>query len=237
LLGQGLILAGGAPTPTDANFSFTIIAEHDSAGTDAVYVQQGNTATLSRTLWADNTDNTNAGEPQSGTINESNSINAGSAGFVSPGAPDFDYHILGSSPAKDQASGSSTALDIDNESRALFAPGDIGADEYAPIVLSVAPVASESLGLYWKVTSSLVTGLDHYDIVYSFEAGAQPADQGSSPIDAGTQTDFILTGLTNGKLYTFRIEARNSGNGLIAASNTISIRPADRFIYLPLVLR
>ncbi len=52
---------------------------------------------------------------------------APSAGFFSPGAPDYDYHLIEISPAVDQAIGSTTPDDIDGETRGQ-AP-DIGADE------------------------------------------------------------------------------------------------------------
>lgn len=238
LLGQGAILVGGAPTPTTANFSFSIVANHTNGfGAAAVHAQQASTATLNRTLWAGNSKNTNAGEPQAGTINNTNPVNAGTAGFVAPGAPNYDYHISGTSPARSQATGSSFTVDIDNESRISFAPPDIGADEYAPINLNVIPTASGTLKLIWKTNSSLVTGLDHYNIVYSFEPGANPADQGSSPINAGTQTNYTLTGLSNHKRYTMTIEARGAANALIASSNMVTAFPTDIFVYLPTIFK
>ncbi len=238
LLGQAVILADGAPTPTTANFSFSIIANHTSGfGAAAVHAQQASTATLNRTLWAGNSKNTNAGEPQAGTINNTNPVNAGAAGFVAPGAPNYDYHITGTSAARNQAGGSTLTVDVDNESRAAFAPPDIGADEYAPINLNAIPTTGGTLKLSWKTNASLVTGLDHYNIVYSFEPGANPPDQGSSPINAGTQTDYTLTGLSNYKQYTMTVEARDAANALIASSNIVTAFPTDIFVYLPAILK
>jgi len=237
--GHGLlVLNDGAATASIANISYSIIADHTSyAGAAALHVKSGNTATLQRTVWAGNGKNTNAGDPGAGTINNSNPLNATSADFVSPGSPSYNYHILGTSPAKNQATGSSTAIDIDRESRALLSPPDIGADEYVPIVLSAFPVPSGSLGLNWKINTSLVTGLDHYNIVYSHEPGAADPSEGPSPINAGTQTSYSLTGLSNHKRYTMTIEARGISNTLIATSNTVTAFPTDVFVYLPIVLR
>jgi len=55
-------------------------------------------------------------------------MTAGSAGFVSPGSPNYDYHLLSSSNAVDQAGASTTELDVDRTFRT--APRDLGADEY-----------------------------------------------------------------------------------------------------------
>jgi hypothetical protein len=162
---------------------------------------------------------------------------SGSADFISPGAPDYDYHILGSSAARDQATGSTVIVDIDGESRTLFGEHDIGADEYAPIILSVSPVISRTLHLRWQTNASLVPGLDRYDIVFSYESGANPPDQGNSPIDVGTQTSHLLTGLSNYSEYTVAIEARDSSDVLIATSNTVIAIPTDIFVYLPIVSR
>jgi hypothetical protein len=48
--------------------------------------------------------------------------------YVSPGSPDYDYHIQPDSPARDAALGSSSVEDLDGEAR--DAEPDHGADEY-----------------------------------------------------------------------------------------------------------
>jgi hypothetical protein len=55
-------------------------------------------------------------------------------GFVSAGAPDFNYHILESSPLIDLATSSAENMDVDNESRSGLR--DVGADEFAQTIFS-----------------------------------------------------------------------------------------------------
>jgi hypothetical protein len=217
---------------------YSIIANHtDPSGAAALHVTSGNAAVLDRTLWAGNDLDSNFGQARAGSISDSNATRAASAQFVSAGSPRYDYHILGTSSAKDRAAGSGIDVDIDGESRALFGTPDVGADEYAPVVLSASPVASGSVLLSWATNTDLVAGLDHFDVVFSAEPGANPPNQGSSPINAGTQATILLTGLSNGKQYTFSVDARSATGALIASSNAVSVFPLDKFVYLPTLLR
>lgn len=131
-----VLLRYGMPTPTIVDVSFSIISGHSNDfGAAAIHVQPENVVNLDRGLFASNTRDTNVeGVPAAaGTFNGLGSmLNAGAAGFVSPGAPDYDYHILESSPAKDRATGSLTPRDIDQQSRPFGGGSDIGADEYRP---------------------------------------------------------------------------------------------------------
>jgi hypothetical protein len=239
--GQGILLIEVGSRDATADISHSIVADHTGFGGSvaALHVKPGNTVNLQRGLWSGNDKDTNAdGSPApAGTFNGLVSMISGSANFISPGAPNYDYHVLGSSAARDQATGSTVIVDIDGESRNLFGEHDIGADEYAPIILSVSPVMSRTLHLRWQTNASLVTGMDHYDIVFSYESGASPPDQGDSPIDAGIQTAYTLTGLSNYKRYSIRVEARDASDRLIASSNTVDRFPTDILAYLPLVLR
>jgi hypothetical protein len=137
LLGQAIVMTGGDATIADLDY--TIIANHtNSVSASALYVQAGATVNLDHGLWSNNTLNTNAAGNQPGVFNGLTTMRTGSAGFVSAGAPNYDYHIQGNSAARDQASGSSVALDLDTQSRTLYSTPDIGADEYVPFVVSVA---------------------------------------------------------------------------------------------------
>ena len=127
-------------------------------------------------------------------------------------------------------------VDVDNQNRTAFGTPDLGADEYVPLYLTVQP-NDQTLSLSWQADSSLLGGLDRYDIVVSQGGGANPPNEGPSPIDAGSSTTFTLTGLTNDADYTITIQARNGSNGLIASSNTVVAFPTDELLYLPMVVR
>ncbi len=227
-----LVLNDGAASASVADISYSIIADHTSySGAPVVYVKQGNSATLNYTLWAPSTQAFYVASGATG--NNENSVTAASAMFVSPGAPNYDYHILKSSPARDAAIGSTMDVDIDGESRLLFPPADIGADEYVPIVLSVTPFADRALRLDWRTNTTLVTNIDHYMISITCQSGANCP----SPTNTGLQASFIFSNLTNSKNYSFTVTAKNSSNGSIDLSNLAIAMPVGNFIYLPLVLK
>jgi hypothetical protein len=235
LYGQALIAIGsqvGYPASI-ANLSYSIIADHtNSSGMAAIEVQSGATVNLNAGLWSGNSLNFHS----SGTFTAVGML-IGSAQFASPGGPNYNYHILGNSAARDQAVSSTVALDIDGEDRSLFLPRDIGADEYEPIKLAVRPTASRALKLSWATIATLAPSVDHYTVVFTKDSGAQNPSEGISPYNAGLVNSLILTGLTNDKHYTFTIQARDLSNTLLDSSNTVAAILVDTFVYLPLVLR
>ena len=134
--GQGLlVIAAPGVSATTVHLNNSIIANHTEGAANAVAVQvfQGNTLNFNRGLFAGNTKDTNAnGSPTpAGAINGlSSMLSASSAGFISPGSPNFDYHLRSDSAAKDQAAGNTTGIDIDGQSRPYNGISDLGADEY-----------------------------------------------------------------------------------------------------------
>lgn len=113
-----------------ADVSYSIVADHTGSGTaqDAVWAQDpGTVINLDYTLFSGNTSNTGSGS--GGVVNSTNE-QTGSPDFVSPGSTNFDYHVGASSAAINQAVGSTTANDMDNQSRPIDGVSDIGADEY-----------------------------------------------------------------------------------------------------------
>jgi hypothetical protein len=227
--GIGMVILNGGT----ANITHSIIADHTQAsGTIAIHAQSNNTVNLDTTLFSGNNTDTGGG----GTFTGIGTNLSGNPDFVSAGSPNFNYHINNASAAIDQAGGSVTAVDIDTQSRALFGPSDVGADEYVPLFLTVAP-NDQTLSLQWTADTNLLPGLDHYNIVVTQEGGASAPIEGPSPIDAGTATTFTLTGVTNDKNYTITIEARTSSNSLIASSNTVIAFPTDDIIYLPMIVK
>jgi len=125
LTGLAITLAGGTG-PVTLTIKYSIIADHtQSSDLQAVFVADGNTAVFDTGLLAGNvTDTGGAGS----VVGLDSMLFASTADFVSPGAPDFDYHLGDTSVAIDHAAESSTPDDIDGDLRDQ-AP-DIGADEY-----------------------------------------------------------------------------------------------------------
>jgi hypothetical protein len=140
--GQGLLLlAAPGVGSASADVSNSIIANHTegASGASAVLVQSGNTLNFSTGLFAGNTKDTNAnGSPvPSGTINGlSTMIQAASAGFASPNAPNWNYHLVSGSPAIDSAQNLGVNLDIDGQARPFNQLPDIGADEYTGVAVT-----------------------------------------------------------------------------------------------------
>ncbi len=138
---------GPGGVPGTLNLRYSIISDHvnDTVTDDftsALTVYKGSTANLDTVMFFGNTNNTNADKRpvDPGTINQVNTLLPTSPiGYVSPGSPDFDYHLQSSSPAIDQAIGSTTPDDIDGQSRPLGAASDVGPDEYAVPALTLLP--------------------------------------------------------------------------------------------------
>lgn len=221
---------GCSATPSDVRIDYGMITGHDGT---ALHVKENNTARLQYTLW-NNVRNTNAGDGQSGVIEETYTISqSGNPGYVSPEAPNYDYRISKDSDARDAAVGSPVTVDVDGEQR--DAVPDVGADEFtSALVLSAAARNSTALNLVWRADTSRLPGVDHYLIVYTYEDGANPPAEGASPINAAMVTTYQLTGLSIYKKYTLRVEAY-AGATLLDTSNTVIAFPTDIFVYFPLL--
>jgi hypothetical protein len=135
--GLAISLVTQGSDSVEVDISYTIIADHSgiNAGTPALKVQELSTANLNQGLFANNDLDTNDGLFGAGTITGLGTmISASSAGFFSPGDPDYDYHIVYSSPAKDEATGSTMTVDFESQVRDDGTP-DIGADEEGPTAI------------------------------------------------------------------------------------------------------
>jgi hypothetical protein len=129
LTGQAIAVAAGAG-PINLQIDYTIISRHSEyVGAQAVFVSTGTAATFDTGLFADNDWDVGGGGAISGL---GSMLVSGSAGFRSPGAPSYDYHLLPTSPAIDQATSSIQTVDIDSEARDL--DPDIGADEQSSLL-------------------------------------------------------------------------------------------------------
>lgn len=226
--GTGLVVINNG----SINLSYSIIADHTQySPTNAIHAQPGTTVNLNKNLFFGNTSDTGGG----GVFNGTATSFSGDPAFLSPGAPDYDYHITSSSAAINQASGSSTAVDIDNQSRTLLPPPDVGADEFVPLILRASP-GDGLLRLNWTAVPGLLIGLEQYRVLVTPGPGAAPPTQGTS-FSVGLNTNVTLTGLTNYADYTIRVEAWNGSGVTIGTSNTITASPTDRQVFLPLVTK
>ncbi len=224
--GNGIVIINGGST----TISHSIIANHTTpSGVNAVHAQPGSSVTFNNNLLSGNTSDTGGGGSFSGAGSNFN----GSPSFAAPGSPNYDYHIKSNSAAIDKATGSTTTVDIDNQSRVEFNPPDVGADEFAPIILT-AVSNDNQIQLSWQAETNLLSGLHHYQILVIPSSGASNPNEGTS-INANLQTYFILSGLTNYKNYTLAVEARTNANSTIAQSNSVTAFPTDIHIYLPTI--
>lgn len=136
---------GSGGVPATANIRYTIISDHinttvGDGNTSALTVYSGSTANLNTVMFYNNTNsmNTNGRPVAHGTINQVNTRLATTPiGYVSPGAPNFNYHLNSTSPAIDQAITSTTSDDIDGQHRPFGPARDIGADEFIELDYSV----------------------------------------------------------------------------------------------------
>lgn len=140
LHGAGVALIYNPQWQTEAAITNSIIADHTDASWDAsvygnaaIYAAENTSVDLQRPLFANNVHDTNDGitggfNLPPGTFTQASVLTALDADFVAPGDPTNDYHIEASSPARDQALGSTLADDLDGEARPAGA-ADIGADE------------------------------------------------------------------------------------------------------------
>ncbi len=246
--GQAITVVGsGGPTGIAGvvNIWYTIFSNHVNSAwpndTSALTVYATSSANLNYVMFSGNTNNTNINNKPviHGTINQTNTMSPGTLGYVSPGSPIYNYHLTSSSPAINQAVNSSTPVDMDNQPRPYGPSSDIGADEYWPFSLVVVP-GDGILHLDWtEGVFVLAGGVNHYEIIVTCEAGANPPQEGdcAQPINAGSATNFTLTGLTNFKSYTMTVNGFNSSDILIASSIIVTALPMGYLLYLPLVIK
>jgi hypothetical protein len=130
--GIGVVIISGTSN-ADVDIRYSIISNHSGTSAAALHVQPSNAVTLLRGIFSGNVKDTNAdgsvGAPGSFS-GLSTMLATGPLGYLSAGAPDFDYHIAPSSPAVNQATGSNMSDDLDGTARA--GTPDIGADEAIP---------------------------------------------------------------------------------------------------------
>ncbi len=172
--GQAILLLndglnnGPAPTVTTASINQSIIADHqngNSPSADAVHVrpQNGrNQVNYNQVLFANNSNDDNSNGylevPPAGVYRGLNTVShAADPGFVSPGAPRYNYDLLPNSPAVNAGFGSNLTTDIELQPR-VGVP-DLGAYEAPPDTPSRGAVASYDPGSgLWQIRDSVVGG-------------------------------------------------------------------------------
>jgi hypothetical protein len=243
VLGMGLVLQTGSSLPATGVLNNCIIADHKGSATAAaIVVLPGSSLTIHKGLLAGNSKDTNSDSQPlpPGTITGlATMISASSAGFVSPGTPNDNYHLRLNSPARDQASTSAVSVDMDGQNRPNNDVPDLGADEYWPFSVIAVP-GDTSIRLDWTAgASAFAGGVNHYEVVVTCVSQADPPAEGgcNQPINTGQETSFLLTGLTNFKPYNLIIRARDASNNLVADSITLSDTPTDKLVFLPFVVR
>lgn len=138
-------LYGSSGLPGIANINYSIIADHIHPYTNytsAVTVAEGSTASFYQGIFSNNTNNTNINDsplPAGTFLGLSSMDEEDSVQFASPSGPDYDYHLVSTSPAINRAFQSNFLVDIDGQTRPVSGYADIGADEYAVPTLVSSP--------------------------------------------------------------------------------------------------
>jgi hypothetical protein len=145
-VGQGVLIGPQLGERSDVQIDFSIIADHTGVSPvkAAVHVLSDASATFDHGLFAGNDRDTNETDVNSGDFAGLGSTNtAGSAGFVSPGSPQFDYHLAAGSLAIDNAATSDAEKDFDRQTRP--SERDLGADERCSVGVSDLLLTDETV--------------------------------------------------------------------------------------------
>ena len=248
IVGQGIIILPwqlpSGSIPSIVNLSHSIVSDHREGNTNAcaIAVIDGSSLNLNQVLFSANNKDTNMdGFPlSSGTYSGISSVkSASSVKYISPGYPNYDYHIRVNSPAIDATDGSSVSYDIDQQTRPYENMADLGADEYWPFELR-GIVNNGEIHLDWGTDTSYQLGeVAYYTVSLTCEVGASSPNeiQCGEIINIGDKTSTSLTGLSNFKNYTIQVEAYDSTGELIAKSKPITLFPTNIFLYLPVIVR
>lgn len=215
-----LISSGAVAT---ADLAYSIVAQHDSG--NAVHAQPGSTVSFQTDLFHGNSSNYGGG----GTFNGVGTLRSGAPNFVSPGPPDYNYHIQDISAAKNAASGSNEATDIDGDPR--DAQPDLGADEYVTpeiTAIYVSPIADDTILVRWEKQGASIV---RYELLVRSTSGG-----GETTIDVGSQQQWEVSGLTEGDTYQIEVRAYDSSD-IVVDSSSETFTFTVHLNYLPLITK
>jgi hypothetical protein len=137
-----------------------------------------------------------------------------------------DYHIPASSPAVDAGLDAGVRLDLEGTPRPQEGGFDIGAYEFAPLLVLHGSPANTAIHLAWSVNVTMpITS------TWTIDYEGLPGDQ-APPITGipGGARSYTLTGLAN---YTWYTVTLNSDPPML--SDAVAVMPTDRSLFLPLV--
>ncbi|MCW1969913.1 MAG: hypothetical protein KIH69_017505 [Anaerolineae bacterium] len=236
MYGAGLLVNSdsGLPSQTQVQLSYNIVASHSNTSSAGIFIAANALTSLHRNMFAGNVKDIDGSTP---TVTALNLVTT-TAGFVSPGAPNYNYRITTNSPAKDQAAGSPSQIDIDKVARVN---PDIGAAEatFTPpsgtseLAVQIAPTSSR-LNLTWNA----IEGAVKYHVLVNCPFAANPPEQGGCGVPISTtDTKLALTGLSNYALYNLEVLALDGTNKVLSASPTLRAFPTDLSYFLPLIAK
>ncbi len=138
-----IVEAFGVAT-TNVTLRYSAVTNHVTpAAATAVVVNQTNSLTFDTGSFFGNTHNTNSDNNPvlPGSISGLASMMSLNPSYVSPGSPNYNYHLQSGSALRDAASGSSMTLDMDYQGRSGVR--DIGADEFSSATCTPGGGASD----------------------------------------------------------------------------------------------
>jgi hypothetical protein len=113
---------------------------------------------------------------------------------------------------------------------AIVIPADIGAYEFTPSLTLYGTGADQAINLIWTVNTTLPT-----TATWTMEYYTTPANILTVTDPSSTTRSYTLTNLTNYEWYTVTLSAMLNTTAIF--SDTVTVMPTDKFVYLPLILK